>query len=375
MTNPRKMMMGAAGAAGGNTLFRWGKNTEGQLGLGNTTSYSSPVQLGEPGEWLACASGRHTMLLKKDYSLWACGQGRRGGLGDGTTANKSSPVQIGSLTDWSANLSVSGYGTTFAVKQDGTLWTWGYNSNGLLGTGTNTTDVSSPVQVGSLTNWKQASIGRGASTAVKTDGTMWGWGLWFNGWGNTTNYSSPVQIGSLTSWLNVNNGANSGTCIRTDGLMFAWGQSYFGIRGNGSTGSPTNDSSPVQVNGTGWNSLSQMAGWSAAATNTAGKLYMWGRGTDGELGNGSTSNVCVPTQVGSLTDWGTLPIAKTDGQGANMLVVKPNGTLWSWGKGEDGALGDGSTTSKSSPVQIGSLTTWVDGSASTGYKCGAAFTE
>ena len=89
-----------------------------------------------------------------------------------------------------------------AVKTDGTLWAWGANLNGRLGTG-NTTNYSSPVQIGLLTDWKQVSSGGSHTVAVKTNGTLWAWGLNSEGRlgsGNTTTYSSPVQIGALTNW-------------------------------------------------------------------------------------------------------------------------------------------------------------------------------
>ena len=102
----------------------------------------------------------------------------------------------------------TGYYHTVAIKTDGTLWSWGYNSSGELGlsnSGT-TTHRSSPVQVGLLTDWQHVAAGQMHTYAVKTDGTLWSWG--YNnagqlGLGNTTNRSSPVQVGSLTNWQQV----------------------------------------------------------------------------------------------------------------------------------------------------------------------------
>ena len=82
------------------------------------------------------------------------------------------------------------------------LWGWGYNAQGQLGNGS-ISNYSSPIQVGSLTNWKQVSVGLAHTAAIKTDGTLWTWGInGSGGLGNGTsiNYSSPVQIGSLTNW-------------------------------------------------------------------------------------------------------------------------------------------------------------------------------
>jgi len=117
----------------------------------------------------AVAAGTWTGLPA--YELYAWGSNSNGQIGDGTIVDKSSPVQIGSLTNW-AQVS-SGGGSCGALKTDGTLWTWGVNNNGNLGLG-NVVYRSSPVQVGALTNWQLISVGSSAnSAAIKTDGTLW----------------------------------------------------------------------------------------------------------------------------------------------------------------------------------------------------------
>ncbi len=94
------------------------------------------------------------------------------------------------------------------LKTDGTLWVWGENSYGRLGLG-DTTNRSSPVQIGALTTWLNISAGKYYSSAIKTDGTMWAWGrniFGELGQGDTINRSSPVQVGALTTWLNISGG-------------------------------------------------------------------------------------------------------------------------------------------------------------------------
>ena len=108
------------------------------------------------------------------------------------------------MTNWK-QLSI-GYLTTAAIKTDGTLWIWGWNNYGQLGNGTSGNFYMSPIQVGSLTNWKQVSCGSYCTAAIKTDGTLWAWGYNSQGQlGNNvlTNYSSPIQVGSLTNWKQV----------------------------------------------------------------------------------------------------------------------------------------------------------------------------
>ena len=135
-----------------------------------------------------------------------------GQLGNGTTVDYSAAIQVGTLTNWSQ---VSCFSRTpAAIKTDGTLWTWGYNGFGGIGNGSVNFTYSSPVQVGSLTNWKQVSCGGFLSAAaIKTDGTLWTWGYNNNGQlanGTTINYSSPIQVGSLTTWQQVSAVSASG---------------------------------------------------------------------------------------------------------------------------------------------------------------------
>lgn len=145
--------------------------------------------------------------------LWTWGNGLYGRLGDGTTIDRSSPVQIGALTSW-LKVSAGNYNTA-AIKTDGTLWSWGYNSKGTVGNGTSGgvgsgQSKSSPVQIGSLTNWLNIASGRYIVAAIKTDGTLWTWGQNNKGQlglGDTTDRSSPVQVGASTAWLSVASGA------------------------------------------------------------------------------------------------------------------------------------------------------------------------
>ena len=192
-------------------LWGCGYNNYGQLGTGSATNTSSPTQVGALTNWALISCGaNHNLAIKTDGSLWSWGYNSNGQLGDGTLVSKSSPIQVGLLTSWKQlsggnNFSVGIYG-------DGSLWAWGANSYGQLAQGTLVTPISSPIQVGLLTNWKQISAGSTFCTAVKMDGSLWAWGLntyGTLGQGNTTSYSSPVQIGAFTNWRSVSSGLYS----------------------------------------------------------------------------------------------------------------------------------------------------------------------
>ena len=347
-------------------LYSWGQNTQGPLGLGNRTNYSSPKQVGNLTNWSKISANAYydsSLAIKTDGTLWAWGDNTYGALGLGNTTSYSSPKQVGSLTNWSSVvLCGSNQNFAFGIKTDGSLWAWGFNSAGQLGLG-NTTYYSSPKQVGSLTNWLTVAGGYLTSIATKTDGTLWTWGsgqYGSLGLGNTTNYSSPKQVGALTNWLSVTASYKWSIATKTDGTLWAWGTNYFGALG---TGNLNNYSSPKQIGAlTNWKTVVS-GNYGVYALKTDGTLWAWGRNQFGQLGLGNITSYSSPMQVGSLTNW---TLIATSAASASILAIQSNGTLWGWGRGGNGALGLGNTTNYSSPKQVGSLTTWLS-VASSGY--------
>jgi len=287
-------------------LFAWGNNAKGQLGLGNTTNYSSPKQVGALTAWSSIAGGQYfTTSIKTDGTLWSWGRNNYGQLGLGDGVSRSSPVQVGALTAWSKITNGSSF--TMALKTNGTLWSWGYNNAGQLGLddGGGYTNRSSPVQIGALTTWYQVATSNTHTIAIKTNGTLWSWGRNNEGQlglGDVDNRSSPVQVGALTTWYQISAGGSGFTvAIKTDGTLWSWGK-------NGS----------------------------------------------GQLGLNDTANRSSPVQVGALTIWYQVASAES-----HNIAVKTDGTLWSWGQNDAGKLGLGDTVYRSSPVQVGLLTTWL----------------
>ena len=343
-------------------LYSWGYGDAGQLGNGSTANTSSPAQVGALANWAVLPAqglsqgNRFTVQVKNNGTMWSWGGGGDGNLGLGNVTSYSSPKQIGALTNW---LKVSAGYASGAVKTNGTLWMWGSGSEGQLGLG-DTTNRSSPTQVGALTDWAYIDSNFRFTMAVKTDGTLWSWGRNNDGQlglGNTTFYSSPKQVGLLTNWLLVvaaggyGAGQSSVRAIKTDGTLWAWGGNNSGRLGLGDT---TNRSSPVQVGAlTDW--LKVSAGYGVnIAVKTNGTLWTWGFGGQGALGLGNTTSYSSPKQVGLLTNW-----TKGTSGGGFQLAIK-GGTLWSWGQAGAGSLGLGNTTYYSSPKQVGALTTWSD---------------
>jgi alpha-tubulin suppressor-like RCC1 family protein len=291
-------------------------------------------------------------------ALYTWGGNAYGMLGLGDTASRLSPTQVGSLSDWA---SVCMYNqNTSAVKTDGTLWTWGVNSQGALGIGTGFgTDKSSPVQVGSLTNWMPGGLGGAIEItyAIKTDGTLWAWG--YNAFGqlgnnSTQNTSSPIQVGFETDWTFITGGSYYALGIRFNSgnnTLYAWG----GAQNSGclGTSSRTDRSQPASI-GNGY-AYAAAGNTNSYAITTGGRLYAWGDNWIGQLGTNNLINRSTPTAVGTLTNW-----AKVGAGQSHAAAVKTDGTLWVWGNGANGRLGTGNNTNRSSPVQVGSLTNWAN---------------
>lgn len=343
-------------------LWAWGINTEGRLGTNSALSASSPVQIGTQANWAMVGSNSHTVAIKTGGSLWAWGENGFGNLGlNSGIADTSSPVQVGTLTNW-AKVS-SGTDHTVAIKTDGTLWSWGRNNQGQLGANIATTvSRSSPVQIGAGANWKDVSALFSNSLATKTDGTLWIWGD--NSLGqlglNTAiavDVSSPTQVGTLTDWAQVKTGDFMVAAIKTNGTLWSWGE---GTSGRLGIGSSVNVSSPVQVGTlTNWASFALGTGITAGL-QTDGSLWTWGANNNGQLGQNFVGAINSPVQVGTLTDWAFIAAANS------VVAIKTNGTMWAWGTNLNGQLGQNDISSRSSPVQVGTQTNWMYSNMQTG---------
>jgi alpha-tubulin suppressor-like RCC1 family protein len=338
------------------TLWAWGLNDQGQLGNGSTTDRSSPVQIGTLTNWSKVSAGQYTTLaVKTNGTLWGWGLNANGQIGNGTLVSTSSPVQVGALTTWSKVIA-SGARSSYAIKNDGTLWSWGYNILGQLGLG-DTTDRSSPVQVGTLTTWSDVSCNTDSAVlGITTDNKLYFWGDNAGAIGGRAqpNLYWPTKIGTLTNWSKIKASTSNVIAIKTDGSLWTWGANAQGQIGDSTT---VAKNSPVQIGTlTNWTNVSGANNASYAIKND-NTIWAWGLNQYGKLGLGDTLNKSSPIQIGTLTGWQSF---SNLGMGSDTIhVLKSDGTLWGWGRNNNGMLGDGSTIDKSSPVQIGTLTNWA----------------
>jgi alpha-tubulin suppressor-like RCC1 family protein len=205
------------------TLWGWGSNIYGQLNLGVASVQLLPVQISTETNWAqVVAGGNHTLAIKTDGTLWACGLNDKGQLGDGTITNRFNFVQIGTDTNWASIAGGDLFKHSIAMKTDGSIWGWGSNLNDVLGFGL-PWEVHTPTQLGTDTNWVKICTGYYFSTALKADGT-----LWYN---DATGFH---QIGIATDWDFIDSGDAFYFAMKTDGTLWGDGGNDYGQLGIGS---------------------------------------------------------------------------------------------------------------------------------------------
>ena len=340
-----------------NTLWAWGNNSIGQLGLGDTTNRSSLVQVGLLNYWtrVSCGYNYFSLGVQSPGTLWSWGGNSYGQLGVNTsgTNNTYSPVQVGALNTWTQV--AAGNSHWLAIQSNGTLWSCGYNNNGQLGNNSTTT-YSSPIQIGAVNIWTQTAAGNFSSYALQQPGTLWAWG--FNNYGQlglntaSASVSSPAQVGLLSNWtqISVNSTSAHALALQSNGTLWAWGYNVYGQLGNSNT---TNYSSPLQIGAlTVWTQIAA-GGYSGYAIQSNGTLWAWGLNSQGQLGLNTTVGVSSPIQIGTASNWAQI------GAGAlQMAAIQNNGTLWMCGYNAQGQQGNNSTTNISILTQVGSLNKW-----------------
>ena len=333
-------------------LWTWGDDYYGQLGNNTSaTQRSIPVTTFAGGtNWKQVAGGyNHTAAIKTDGTLWTWGSNSNGQLGDNTTTQRSIPVTtLAGGTNWK-QVSAGGYHTA-AIKTNGTLWTWGYNYYGQTSS-SNFIDLTPVTGTAGGTNWKQVAAGRYHTAAIKTDGTLWSWGSGEYGErGNnvgTGGGNIPVTtFAGGTNWKQVACGGYITAAIKTDGTLWTWGRNGYGQLGDNTT---TQRNTPVTTfaGGTNWKQVTG-GGYHTTAIKTDGTLWTWGLNDFGQLGDNTsfTTRYTPVTTFAGGTNWKQVASGKRV-----TAAIKTDGTLWTWGLNVFyGQLGDNTTITRSIPV-------------------------
>lgn len=326
-------------------IYAAGQNSMGQMGVTGPPQSSTPVIVGDGNNYISVSSKAYTAVaLRADGSIWGWGYNNEGQAGIGTKVRQKTPARIGSDTDW---VSVSaGEMHVMGVKRTGTLWAWGKNTAQQFGIGVRPEFSMVPLQVGPERNWRSVSVGFGYTLAIKKDGTLWSWGVNASGMlgtGSTDAELTPVQVGKDQDWRRVEAGQLHTMAIKKDGTLWSWGANSNGQLGNGNSDSKE-QRSPAKVGSDKWKAVSCGAQHSLGIKED-GTLWTWGAITGG-LGKDMVRKQ-IPTQVGSANNW----VAVSAGH-LHSLATQSDGSVWAWGNNTDGALGVGNNTYQFVPVKV-----------------------
>ena len=371
------LLASAAFSQAASLPYGWGFNSSGMLGDGTTIDRPNAIATDVSGVLsgktitaiVSSASAAHTLALTSEGKVYAWGENIEGQLGTNNTTFYSSPVAVdmtGALSGKTVVALAAGYQHSLALTSDGGLYAWGSNLGGELGIGSTTSSLV-PVAVdtsGVLSGKTIVQIHAGWNTSAVLDSTgqvyTWGSG---SALGNGSAAGSTVAVavdttgvlaGKVVSKLRV--GSFHMLVQTTDGMLFGWGENNRGQIGDGTSG--TNRHSPVAVDVTGVLATKTITEISAGhqyslVLASDGTVYAWGADDSMSLGNATTtvqadSPVAVD-MTGVLS--GKTVVAISAGIN-NGYALTTDGDLFAWGANSTGAVGDGTTTNRDTPVAV-----------------------
>ncbi|TFU27502.1 RCC1 domain-containing protein [Thermus tengchongensis] len=343
------------------TVWAWGRNQDGELGIGKKTEVElKPVRVQGLTDVVAVSAGRgHSLALKRDGTVWAWGNANFGQVGP--SPNPLLPYQIPNLKDVVAIAAAAE--SSFALTRDGSVWSWGRGRWGLLGTG-DFSDRIVPTRIKGLENVRKISISWDViASAITSDGSLYVWGLpVYNqlgqdrdcpGWPRSERegQATPIKVPDLPPVEEVAAGGHHVLVITKGGEVWGWGHSR-----QGQVGTWSECQRKVRLSEIPGVPFKVLAGHNYSGVVTKdGALWMWGANRDwedrvliGYLGIGPVNNNFTSPVPPIGMDRGVIYVTSF----AGTLVIKDDGTVWVWGRNEFGQLGVGNRDHQAVPVQI-----------------------
>ena len=344
------------------TTWTWGYNGAGILGAGMFNGVRPPIHetpvrviYSNLDSAIAVTAGsHHSVGLRADGTVWAWGANGIGQLGSGNIFHFAAPVRTINITDITA-ISTGSFHNV-ALQDNGTVWAWGDNDAGQLGDGT-TTARHTAVQVQNINNATVVAAGERHNLAIADDGTVWAWG--FNVFGQigdgasgvANNRTAPVQVQNLSSVTAVAAGNAHSVALRSDGTVWTWGHNSRGQLGNGTSGNwQYHSTAPAQVPGLENIIAIAASGDHTIALRADGTVWGWGWNNNGQLGDGTTIMRTSPVQMQGVDD-----VAAIATGSAHSVAMRNDGTVWTVGSNSHGQLGDGTTANSLISVQVAGL--------------------
>ena len=378
-------------------IYAWGYNGFGQLGTGNTTDAKLPVASVSGGDIadenpIAVSSGaNHVCALVQGGRVYCWGDNSHGQLGNGTNTSSSDPVQVdpgGALSGKSITWISAGGNHTCAVAVPGNVFCWGDNTYGELGNGS-TNDSNVPVRVNTTSHFgnssiRQVHLGYNHTCAVNTGGSVFCWGDNESGQlGNASLSSSSKAVvtlpppDELTDLVSVISAGGNNSCELTNrGTAYCWGDNSRGQLGNGNMQS---SSTPTAVAGSGVLGTTKVAAISVGAshacavTRTAG-VACWGGNSQGQVGNGNTTDQLKPVAVSTQNGISGAPFLFVTSGGFHTCAWTSAGRAYCWGANGFGQLGNGTDTGSSVPTEVVTAKTSLNGRTAQQLSAGDNFT-
>ena len=285
------------------TVWTWGYNEEGQLGDGTYIDSSVPVRVKGLVNITAIGGNYDSHIaLRTDGTVWTWGDGLTGQLGDGTTGTlqPNGGLADGVIADdyrknvpFRVNISgvkavAAGWGYSLALKHDGTVWGWGDNQQGQLGTGYLNNIIPYPVQVLGISNVSMIAAGYDSVLALRDDGTIWEWGGIGGMYGNITIMPVPKQVSNLTDFVQISDGNVHFMALAKNGTVSVWGTNMDGEIA-GKVSQDFIGYTPLQISMLTNITIIAAGHFNGLALGDDGTIYEWGRNMEGQIDPNSTS--------------------------------------------------------------------------------------